>query len=395
MLVVAVFSMPILVHANELQNLLNQQQQLQQQIDAKNQQATDAQNQATDAQNQANALGASAASLEDQLAQTSAQMNEVVKTISEKEAAIAQKKTEFDQQKAQQDEVVRILYESSDQDPVIAALGSNSVSDVIQQNQFLSSIEARVQISIDEVNAAKAQLEQEQQSLKEQQDALSSLKAKQESQRVQLVVQQQSALADAAQAAVEQQSAQHESEALKAQVTNIQNRLNVLTARARWGADIVSSTPSAGWSYIQLNYRNRMGASPFTIHDYGCLITSIAMVSTYYGHATTPPAIASHTNFFDYNGNAYVSTIVSSLGLYESQRGTVNWNTIDHELSLGHPVIVSVYLPQVGAVNSDGSSHFVVLRAKAGNTYLMEDPLGPGRGYSTNQIRSMRIIRPM
>ncbi len=114
-----------------------------------------------------------------------------------------------------------------------------------------------------------------------------------------------------------------------------------------------------------------------------------ATVTSHSGAGFIP--IVAFEGTFDGQGNAYVSSIADGIGLVMTSSGSVNWNRIDSELDNGHPVIVSVYLPNVGVINADGSSHFVVISARSGNHYLMQDPLGSGRGYATGQVRSMNL----
>ena len=130
--------------------------------------------------------------------------------------------------------------------------------------------------------------------------------------------------------------------------------MRTLTAITNWGGQIVSSDDNA-WYYSQTGDYTRLGSSWYTVNEVGCLITSMAMVSTFYGNHITPDWVAQ---------NAYFTND-------------------------GRPVIVSVYLPSVGAVNSDGSSHFIVIKNFSDGRYLMHDPIGPGRGYSLGQVRSM------
>ena len=111
------------------------------------------------------------------------------------------------------------------------------------------------------------------------------------------------------------------------------------------------------------------------------------MVSTYYGSRTTPDYIARNGSFSG-EGYYYWGT-PANLGVSLHPSGSVNWNTVQEQLSENHPVIVSIYLPSVGAVNSDGSSHFIVIKGQSNGKYLMQDPIGHGRSYNLNQVRSM------
>jgi hypothetical protein len=116
------------------------------------------------------------------------------------------------------------------------------------------------------------------------------------------------------------------------------------------------------------------------------------MVSTYYGHTVTPPQIATYPGNFDSQGYLLRQppppTSFSSMST-----SAVNWATVNNELDAGRPVIISIYIAAVGKINSDGSSHFVVLHGRSGGKYFMHDPLGAGRSYAAKDVRSMKIIR--
>ncbi len=380
--------------SSQVQQLQNQQKKLKEEAARKQQEAAQAAKDAAQFKSQAQSLTAQLADTQAELSQTEQTIGDVTKNIADKQAAMAEAQAALDTQNRNKDELLRNLYEEGGFDPTLAAITSNSVSDLINRQQYFNSISESLELAIGEIKTKQAALKQEQDALKEQQDELTALKAKQESAKAQIAAAKATTLAEQAQAVAEQQSASTEAKALQAQVLAIEAKLSVLTATARWGTDIISTSSSASWAYNQLNYQTTLGNSPFTIHDYGCLVTSIAMVSTFYGHRVTPPDIANHASWFDRNGNAFVSTIVSGLGLVVTDQGPVNWRTVDAELAQNHPVILSVYLPQVGALNADGSSHFVVVEGKSGDHYLMEDPLGGGRGYATSQVRSMRVLRP-
>lgn len=382
------------VTSNQIQQLQNQQQLLKKQAQQKKEEAAKAAAEAAQLKAQAQILAANLNNKQDELAATSSTIEETLKAIADKQAAIEKTQADLAEQNRNKDEVLRSIYEQGSFDPTLAAITSKNVSDLVDQQQYFSALEDSVDLAIADMTATQQKLTQEQDALKEQQGALEELKQQQQAAQAQIAAAKAQTLAEQSAALADQKDASQEAADLQAQVVAIESKLSVLTATARWGNDIISTSGSASWAYNQLNYPNRMGSSPFTVHDYGCLVTSMAMVSTFYGNRVTPAEIASHTNWFDRQGNAFVSTIVDSLGMTITQQGGVNWNAVDQELDNNHPVIISVYIPQVGALNSDGSSHFVVLEGKSGNQYIMEDPLGGGRGYGFGQVRSMKVLRP-
>lgn len=383
---------PNLVLADQTQELLNQQAALRQQLLATQQQAQASREQATQFGSKVRSLQGSIRVVSNQIGTTQDQIVAVTQSITDKQHEIEVTQHELEVQKNNQDEAIRTLYELGDPDPITVVLGSTSIAQIIQQSQYIASIEQSVQLVIDQTKTLKAKLSQDQQDLKDQQSKLNELKGQQERERSGLAAEQSNAAANQAAATASQQQATALAATIQARIAETQRKLSVLTATARWGSDVVSDAPT-GWYYNQLNYYDQLGASPYTVHDYGCLITSLAMVATRAGNAVTPPWIASHPNWFDGEGNAYISSIADGIGLVVTSSGSANWNTIDSELDKGHLVIVSIYLPNVGAINADGSSHFIVISGKRGNHYLMQDPLGADRGYAISQVRSMLTLR--
>lgn len=112
-----------------------------------------------------------------------------------------------------------------------------------------------------------------------------------------------------------------------------------------------------------------LGGSQYSIADDGCLLTSMAMIYTHYGHrGVTPLSINGNpSNFASYNRAYLLKTIVAD-GTSSSRVGGV----IDSELSAGRPIVVGI--------SYDGgpiADHFVVLISGSGGSYMMNDPFTP------------------
>lgn len=115
------------------------------------------------------------------------------------------------------------------------------------------------------------------------------------------------------------------------------------------------------WGNIALNH------TQYSIASDGCLLTSIAMVYTHYGHRdVTPISVNSNpANFASYYP-AYLLYSVTVNGVSSQRVGTM----IDATLSTGHPVIVGIRY-------GNGNTHFVVLKGGSNGSYLMNDPFTP------------------
>lgn len=128
-----------------------------------------------------------------------------------------------------------------------------------------------------------------------------------------------------------------------------------------------------------------IGGSSYSVAEYGCLISSIAMLSTHYGRKMTPADIAVNSNFF-VPGTGYIYHSAEGMPFTIS---TASSSQLDSLLSSG-PVIAGLY---------SGPDHFIVILRKEGNDYIMHDPFMPDGGnrrlsekYSTSDITSLRLV---
>jgi len=278
------------------------------------------------------------------------------------------------------------LYELSRTSSTTQLLLSDSLNDALSEAQYIQSIQAQLQKELVSLRANKSERERQKADLENQKSSLQEDERELASKK-----NQQSYLLSTAQKNANYY--QTLSADIQKQITEIERKLSVLIAQQSWGSDIVSANQSS-WYYSQLNYPNVfLGNSPYTVSQYGCLITSIAMVSTFYHRTITPPQIAQTPGNFDSQG--YLLRQPPPPTTFSSMNSaSINWATVNTELDAGRPVIVSIFIPSVGAINQDGSSHFIVLHGHSAGKYFMHDPLGPNRSYAAKYVKSMKIIRP-
>lgn len=122
-----------------------------------------------------------------------------------------------------------------------------------------------------------------------------------------------------------------------------------------------------GWFYSQRDERwakQMIGGSSETIYDVGCLISDIAMISTFYGDRKTPSDIASNSSYF-FSNTAYMNYPWPSVA-GKSYSVLSDFTAMDNELSAGRPVIAHL--------NLGGDGHFIVIKKKEGDDYIIHDP---------------------
>lgn len=335
-----------------------------------------------------------------QIADTQKSINQTQSTIDATQAKIDDLKIQITAQEAkitkEKTDLSSLISEwymkGGDQGLVMQIISNSSLSDIITMNQYYSSVKDQIATTITNIKALKQQLENDKATQDKQLADLNSLQSDQQNQKKSLQNSQwvQYRLLNDTNNMISE--LQTEQSTLQKKVAAIQAQINALSSTAAWGTQIVSANDSS-WYYTQSGNSTYLGGSPYTVAQYGCLITSIAMIATYYGQHVTPSDIANNDGNFDNEGYLQVSTPYPVSDIVVGSSQAVNWSVVNSEIDQDRPVIVSIYLPSVGAVNSDGSSHFIVIKGHSGDTYLMHDPVAGQRGYNLNQVRSMKLVR--
>ena len=200
---------------------------------------------------------------------------------------------------------------------------------------------------------------------------------------------------------------QGQEDLFRTQYELLRDQLEATGAFARNARQRVASRvwDDSGFYFNQLDSRwidARLGFSDTsTIGDYGCGLTSLAMVYTYYGQRLTPSDLNGRLTqtgaFVDDLMNwrnaaaAFGGGIQLATSPYPVGRQYVSWSQIDSQLAGGNPVIV--YVARPGQIN-----HYVVLLEKRGSGYIMHDPVeGPfqdfGRYYQTGNVEQAISFR--
>ncbi|HSW96690.1 MAG TPA: C39 family peptidase [Candidatus Saccharimonadales bacterium] len=134
------------------------------------------------------------------------------------------------------------------------------------------------------------------------------------------------------------------------------------------------------WGSLALNN------TQYSIASDGCLLTSMAMVYTHYGHTSvTPISINSNPNNFASYEPAWLSKTIVADGTSSTRISS----SIDGELNSGSPVIVGISYDR-----GPYPDHFVVLISGSGGNYQMNDPYTPnGHNIAFSDKYSVGSIR--
>jgi peptidoglycan hydrolase CwlO-like protein len=160
------------------------------------------------------------------------------------------------------------------------------------------------------------------------------------------------------------------------------------------GASILSNqTKCDGWG-CYYNQRDSewgnmsLGGNPYSVANYGCLVSSVAMVASHMGKNIKPSDIAGNSSAF-FPGTGFLLWSFSVNG-YRVTITSASKAEIDSRLSDGKAVIAGLY---------SGPDHFVVIVRKEGDSYIIHDPF-PENGayrpltekYSIGSINSLRVV---
>lgn len=309
---------------------------------------------------------------------------------------------------------IRNLYEYDNQNLVKLTLAEGSLSDFFDEIVYIENFQKEIEKNLDKLKVDKKNLEEKKIGLKKQKDGLSKRKEevaskiddfnktithhdnlKQETEIVLDITQGDEETYKNLLAKLEEQKKQILGDIafLASQKSAEIAKLSQIYGRPTG----VDSTLS--WYYNQQNYSNttipfcyNYNGSKCTLAQYGCAITSVAMVFTKHGSTITPPALKEEAAFA--KGGLLHWPPQSSdenITLYKNTgHGGVNWEEIDQEISQGNPVIIFINA-------QNGAGHYVVIHSKitlpAGEQkYVVHDPYFKPNIYLDESLASLGIL---
>ena len=255
---------------------------------------------------------------------------------------------------------------------------SNNLDDLIIRAKYLSQLQQEdaqlykaLQLTQNDFNDRKTTREQkkaEQQALQVQLDQRTQELANQKSEKQSLLAQTQGQ-EDQYQALLAQARAQLAGFASFA-TSQGGGELSGQTHCDGWGC--YYNQRDSQWANMLINGQNDCNG-PCSIARVGCLITSVAMVASHYGHNDILPSdiASSDPNNFSV-GTAMLRYSITVHGVTISRIGT----SLSPDAVSGGPVIVGIRYGPFG-------THFVVIKSYSNGQYVMNDPY-QANGYDKN-----------
>jgi hypothetical protein len=300
----------------------------------------------------------------------SGQMNSLKSDITEKEAEVAS------QQKILAG-LMQTYYDYDQQGVLELVLWNRDISASFDQSDYIEQSGLKVADVLSQIQTARASLLDSQQKLQNdyQTNAVLNDQFTQKKEDLQSTENQKQYLLEKTQgeeAKYQQMLANIEKQ--KAELFDFSSASNISDV-----LDSVKDYPqpdkkywaSTSWYFSQTDSRwgnQKIGNSKSLMKDYGCAVTSVAMVLKNLGASISPSSLAKAKVFsgdlINWPGSWSPNIdLVSSVG-----HGNVNWTTIKSQIGNDHPVIVHIKKA------SGGGGHYVVITGKDSKDYIVHDP---------------------
>lgn len=264
---------------------------------------------------------------------------------------------------------IEATYIAGRTDPVMYLLSSSGFSDLVARLEFLQIAQKHDKILMEQMAVSKRNYHEQKDLLADKKKQVEAAKAQLEQDKKalgQLKAAKQVLLEDTKNSEVEYQRLLSQAKAQLAAFNSFvasQGGSGLLQNQTKcddWGC--YYNQRDSKWGSIALNN------TKYTLADSGCLITSMAMVITHFGYKDVNPLsiIFNPLNFASYEP-AYLNKEIYAGGKTWT-RENISYSQIDAELSSGKAVVIGI-----GKKNYP-PDHFLVFVSGSNGNYIMNDP---------------------
>ena len=261
-------------------------------------------------------------------------------------------------------EYLRELQETDYQSAVEQILSAQTAAEIWNNIDAISQIQGAINGKIDTLKVQKAKLADSQNTAKQKQNSLTSQKQMLTLQQSSLIATKKSKDQLLADTKASESKYQTLLAAAKAQLASFS-----AFAKNAGGSSLLTNQTSCDTWGCYYNQRdtawgnNALNGTSYRLASDGCLVTSMAMIMTHYGHPNvTPAAINNNPDNFATYYPAYLLYTIYVDGATATRKTTA----IDATLATGNPIVVGLH--------AYGGTHFVVLTSGQNGKYLMRDP---------------------
>jgi septal ring factor EnvC (AmiA/AmiB activator) len=130
---------------------------------------------AAELQSVVNQLNSQIRQVQGQINSTAGQISKTESEIADLSSQIKVKEEDLAREQENQDEAIRVLYETSGQSTLEVLVGSDSISSLVSHSEYLEALEVRIEATIAEIEKLKAELEQKKADLETRRNELVAL----------------------------------------------------------------------------------------------------------------------------------------------------------------------------------------------------------------------------
>lgn len=303
--------------------------------------------------------------------------------ISQLEYGLDQTEKDIVSQKKNLGELIRTIDEYDETTDLEIILQSENLSDFFSQKNYLEEAQEKIQIKVEDLKMMKNKMTQDKETKEKKKEKLEELKSRLAGQKSSLDYQRKSKqnllkFTKGEENKYQQLLANIEKQ--KQSLLGDINRLRLQKAAELARLKELQEKPPAqfwaseNWYYRQDDRRwaeNSIGFSNSKMADYGCAISSLAMVFSRKGSAVTPGKLAQEPIFY-YDLIVWPQRwgSVNCVNCPPAHTSSFDWSRLDKELAAANPVIVFV------RVKGRNAGHYVVVHHKTGDgRYVVHDPL--------------------
>jgi len=286
-------------------------------------------------------------------------------------------------QKVNLGELIRTIDECDETTDLEIILQSEDLSDFFSQKSYLEGVQEKIQTKVEDLKMLKNKLTQDKESKEKKKEKLEELKGRITEQKSSLDYQKNSKQSLLKYTKGEENKYQQLLTNIEKQKQSLLGDINSLrlqkAAELARLKELQEKPPAQYWASESWYFRqddprwakSSIGYSNSKMSDYGCAISSLAMVFSQKGNYITPGQMAKQS-IFSYDliiwprkwGSA------SCINCPPAHSSSFDWSRLDRELGAGNPVIIFV------RVKGRYAGHYVVAHHKTGDgRYVVHDPL--------------------
>ena len=314
---------------------------------------------------------------------TEENINQTELEIISLEYGIEQAQEDIIIQKDNLGEIIQVIAEFDQTSQVEMILASEDFSDFFNQLTYLDNLQNGIKEKVDKLKLLKQTLNQNKESKEEKKERLQGLKEQLDNQKWSLAGQRNSKAnllkyTQGEESKYQQMLAHIETQkrSLLGDINRLRQEKAAELARLK---ELQEKPPSQYWASLNWYYKQddprwsntTIGISNSELGDYGCAITSVAMILKYHGNSITPKQLSKESIYswdLIYWPKKWGS--VQCMNCPPPHVSSFDWFNLDRQLGAGYPVIV--FVKAVGR----GGGHYIVIHHKTEDgRYVVHDPL--------------------